>query len=152
MQILVCGVCGSGKSTLAAALCAELADARLVEADDFHSPANRAKMAAGHPLTDEDRWPWLEAVRAAATMEAPGSVVVVACSALKRAYRRILAPIEVLVVLEGDTALLEERLGKRRGHFLDGAQLLRSQYAAWEPIDEEEAADFWIDVDDDEWI
>ncbi|ROQ35831.1 carbohydrate kinase (thermoresistant glucokinase family) [Streptomyces sp. PanSC19] len=127
--VLVVGVAGSGKSTVGRLLAERLGWAYL-EADEFHSAADRTKMAAGHPLTDSDRGPWLEAI--AAWMEqavTAGRKAVVACSALKRDYRdKLLAgrPDVLLVYLHGSRELLESRLAARDGHFFP-ADLLDSQ-------------------------
>ena len=123
MIVVLMGVSGSGKSTVGAALAVALGWP-LVDADDLHPPENVAKMAAGIPLTDDDRWPWLDAVGA---VLGEGDVIV-ACSALRRVYRdrlRAVAPFE-LIYLRGDPALLAERIGHRRGHFMPAA-LLQSQ-------------------------
>jgi gluconokinase len=117
------GVSGSGKTTIGERLAARLG-LRFADADDLHPAANVAKMRAGIALTDDDRWPWLDAV---GTVLARGGVVV-ACSALRRAYRdrlRDAAPYE-LVYLDGDRRLLAERIGLRKGHFMP-ATLLQSQ-------------------------
>uniref|UniRef100_UPI000A3AD306 gluconokinase, GntK/IdnK-type n=1 Tax=Streptomyces sp. NRRL B-24572 TaxID=1962156 RepID=UPI000A3AD306 len=127
--VLVVGVAGSGKSTVGRLLAERLGWAYL-EADEFHSDASRAKMAAGHPLTDSDRGPWLEAI--AAWMDqaiTAGRKAVVTCSALKRGYRdKLLAgrPDVLLVYLHGSRELLESRLAARNGHFFP-ADLLDSQ-------------------------
>lgn len=123
------GVSGSGKSTVGAALAARLG-CRFVDADDLHPAANVEKMAAGIPLTDDDRWPWLDAVAA----QLAGGDVVVACSALTRAYRdrlRAAASELALVFLHGDPALLAARM-VRPGHFMP-ASLLDSQLATLQP-------------------
>jgi carbohydrate kinase (thermoresistant glucokinase family) len=129
------GVSGSGKTTVGAALAATLG-LRFVDADDLHPEANVEKMAAGVPLTDDDRWPWLDAVGA---VLAEGDVVA-ACSALRRAYRdrlRGLAPDLALVYLHGTRELLAERMGHRPGHFMP-ASLLDSQLETLEaPADDE---------------
>lgn len=139
--IVVMGVSGSGKSTVAAALAARLG-ARYVDADDLHPPENVAKMAAGVPLTDEDRMPWLRAVaRALAAEPAP---VVIACSALRRAYRDVLrgAPESdddvFFVQLDVAPDLLARRVGARPGHFMP-ASLLASQLATLESLTPDES-------------
>ncbi|GAA5181451.1 gluconokinase [Rugosimonospora acidiphila] len=127
--IVVMGVSGSGKSTIGAMLAGELGW-QYAEADDFHSAANVEKMAQGHPLTDEDRWPWLHAIGAwidiQITAEQPA---VVTCSALKHAYRDLLRrPHVKFVYLEGSRELIQSRLTARQGHFFR-AELLDSQFA-----------------------
>lgn len=133
--VLLMGVAGSGKTTVGRALAADLGWP-FADADDFHSAANRAKMAAGQPLDDTDRAPWLAALRRLIddTLAADAHLVL-ACSALRQTYRdRLLAdPTRIrLVFLHGSPALLRERLARRRGHFLPAA-LLDSQLAALEP-------------------
>uniref|UniRef100_A0A8J7VUM0 Gluconokinase n=1 Tax=Coralloluteibacterium stylophorae TaxID=1776034 RepID=A0A8J7VUM0_9GAMM len=137
------GVSGSGKSPLAEALAQRL-DRRLLDADDLHPPANRARLAAGVPLTDADRAPWLDAVAAWIEGErAAGNAVVVACSALKRSYRERLrrtAPDEVLFVhLDLDHDTLMQRMRARRGHFMPPSQLA-DQLATLEPPAADERA------------
>ena len=135
MVILLMGAAGSGKTTIGRALANALGWG-FRDADDFHQPANLAKMATGQPLTDADRAPWLAAIRAHldATI-ARGENAVVTCSALKAAYREILGvarmPVK-LVHLAGDPALLAERLAGRRDHFMKAA-MLASQLATLEP-------------------
>ena len=124
--LLVMGVSGCGKTTVAAGL-AERLGWTLLEGDSFHPPANVARMRAGMPLTDDDRWPWLRAIATAAAGQAR---CVVACSALKRAYRDVLAP-DVLVYLRGSRALIAERLAGRKDHFMPPG-LLDSQFATLE--------------------
>ncbi len=131
--LLVMGVSGCGKTTVAAGVAAGLGWA-LLEGDDFHPPANKAKMAAGTPLTDADRWPWLAAIAAEARRH-PHCVI--ACSALKRAYRSVLAP-DILVYLDGEKATIAARLRARKGHFMPPA-LLDSQFATLEPPGPDEA-------------
>ena len=133
MIVIIFGVSGSGKTTLGKLLADELGW-RFYEADDFHSGANIDKMKHGVPLTDEDRQPWLERLRelikrAMAAVEN----AVLACSALKRAYRDRLRTNEEVkfVFLHGDHALIEKQMRQRRGHFMD-PELLRSQFAALE--------------------
>jgi gluconokinase len=123
------GVSGSGKTTVGMALAAALG-MRFVDADDLHPAANVEKMTAGIPLTDADRWPWLDAVGA---VLGQGDVVV-ACSALRRSYRdrlRTAAPDLALVYLHGERDLLAERM-QRPGHFMP-VTLLDSQLETLEP-------------------
>jgi gluconokinase len=129
---VVMGVSGSGKSTLALALAEAFAIAH-ADGDDFHSPKSVEKMQAGLALEDEDRWPWLD--RIAEYLRAPdvrGVAArgrVVACSALKRAYRdriRYAVPNVRFLFLNGDAALIRQRLSARQNHFMHPA-LLQSQ-------------------------
>lgn len=143
--IVVMGVCGVGKSRLTGLLAERLGGAR-VEGDDFHTDAAKARMAAGLALTDAERAPWLDAVAAAARASArPGRDVVVACSALRRAYReRLRAALGrplfarlVFLHLSGARPLVAERLATRDDHFV-GESLLDSQLAALEPLSPDE--------------
>ena len=131
--VIVFGVSGAGKTTIGKLLTEEVGW-HFYEADDFHSQANIEKMHRGIPLTDADRWPWLESLRQLIerSLEA-GANAVLACSALKRAYRdRLRASDEVkLVFLRGNYALIEKQLRRRRGHFMS-PELLRSQFAELE--------------------
>ena len=130
--IVLLGVSGAGKSTIGRMLAARLGWP-FFEGDDFHSPSNREKMRRGIPLRDADRRPWLDAIRAKIdeVLEAGGSAVV-ACSALKRAYRERLRRDGVFFVyLKADRDVLEQRLARRRGHFFD-PRLLESQLATLE--------------------
>jgi gluconokinase len=133
--LVVMGVSGSGKSTIAEHLAAHLGW-RYVDGDLFHPPANVAKMSAGHPLTDEDRWPWLRAIAAEIDrLAAAGERAVVACSALKRAYRDILVHGRDdvrIVFLDGTKDLVAQRLAARKGHFMPPG-LLDSQFRTLEP-------------------
>lgn len=132
--VVVMGVSGSGKTTVGVALAARLG-VRFVDGDDLHPPSNVAKMAAGHPLTDADRAPWLVRVAAALTAAAPTGLVV-ACSALKRSYRDVIVraePRTIFLHLTADRAVLAERLADRHGHFMPAA-LLDSQLATLEPL------------------
>jgi gluconokinase len=132
--VVMMGVSGSGKTTVAEGV-ARHEGWTLLEGDKFHPPANVEKMSHGHPLTDEDRWPWLRAIAAEIdAMRARGESAVVACSALKRTYRDILIsnrPDVVLVYLRGDKALIAARMAARKGHFMPPA-LLDSQFATLE--------------------
>ncbi len=132
--IVVMGVSGSGKSTLAALL-ADRLGCPLIEGDEFHSAANVAKMAAGHPLDDADRWPWLDRVGLAVGAAAQRGIAVAACSALKRRYReRLQAASDVpllFVLLDTGADELVRRLTERAGHYMP-ASLLDSQLATLE--------------------
>ncbi|NJL29683.1 MAG: gluconokinase [Thermoanaerobaculia bacterium] len=138
MVILVMGVAGAGKTTLGRAL-AERWGWPFFDADDLHPAANVAKMARGEPLDDDDRVPWLLAVRAQIDRWiAEGRSGVLACSALRRSYRDVLGvgrPEIHLVHLYGEPALLAARLRWREGHFMPAA-LLASQLATLEPPDD----------------
>ena len=133
--IVLMGVAGCGKSTVGAQLASKLG-ATFLDADDFHPPANVARMAAGTPLTDADRAAWLDVLaERLATGRARGERLVLACSALKRSYRDTLrggAPDLTLVHLAGMPALLAERLAARQGHYMP-ATLLPSQLATLQP-------------------
>jgi gluconokinase len=136
--LLLMGVSGSGKSTVGALLAGKL-NWPYADADSFHSAANVAKMAAGHPLTDEDRGPWLHAIRAWIDERVrDGAPGVVTCSALKRAYRDVLrAPGSTMVYLHGTRAQIQQRMVARQGHFFK-LDMLDSQFAALqEPTPEE---------------
>ena len=134
MIVVVMGVSGSGKTTLGRALARELG-AEVLEGDRFHPEANVAKMSRGEPLSDADRWPWLDRLaQELARVRKAGGNAVLACSALKRAYRDRLrsgAPELRLLFLKGDKALIQERLRARTQHFLPPG-LLDSQFAALE--------------------
>jgi gluconokinase len=131
MIVVLMGVSGSGKTTIGRLLAARLGCAFL-DGDDFHPAENIAKMAAGTPLGDEDRWPWLE--RLNRELRARDNAVM-ACSALKQAYRDILTdgiPACRLVHLRGSLELIRSRLTERRHRYMPAA-LLESQFATLEP-------------------
>jgi gluconokinase len=137
--VVVMGVSGSGKSTVGGLL-AERLGVPYAEADDFHPPANIAKMAAGHPLDDTDRAPWLDAIADWIT-DRHGEGGVVSCSALRRRYRdrlRAAAPALFFVHLDGSEELIAARLTARMSHFMPPG-LLRSQFDALEPLGPDEA-------------
>jgi gluconokinase len=146
-HLVVMGVAGSGKTTVATLLAQRLGT-EYAEADQFHPEANIAKMSAGTPLTDDDRWPWLEAIRDWLSAEADaGRSGVVTCSALKRSYRDLLRTARghvCFVHLDGSPDLLAERMAHRSGHFMP-TSLLPSQLATLEPLDEDEPG-FTVDV------
>jgi gluconokinase len=130
--LVVMGVSGSGKTTIGSLLAGQLGW-QYAEADDFHSTSNVAKMAAGHPLTDEDRWPWLRAIGAWIDDRiAKGQPAVVTCSALRRKYRDLLRRPQVqFVYLRGDRELIARRMTARQGHFFKPA-MLDSQFETLE--------------------
>jgi gluconokinase len=139
------GVSGSGKSTVGAALAQRLR-VPFADADDFHPPANIAKMTAGHALDDDDRYPWLEAIGEWLADHRDGGVM--SCSALKRSYRdqlrRHCADIRFLH-LSGTEDVIARRQASRPGHFMPAA-LLTSQFETLEPLDADEHG-ISIDVD-----
>ena len=133
--LVTMGVSGSGKTTVGEALARRLGWA-YEDGDTFHPASNVAKMSAGHPLTDEDRWPWLKAIAAEINRAcAAGEHIVIGCSALKRSYRDVLMQGRTdtrLVYLDGTQSLIADRLSHRKGHFMPPG-LLISQFAALEP-------------------
>jgi len=147
-HVVVMGVAGTGKSTIAGAL-AERLGWPFGEGDDLHPAANVAKMAAGIPLEDADRWPWLDAIAAwTAEQAAAGNSTIVTCSALRRTYRdrlRAAAPGTVFVHLVGSPALLAERMTARKDHFMP-TSLLGSQLETLEPLEADEPG-FTVDVE-----
>jgi gluconokinase len=135
--IVVMGVSGSGKSTVGAALAQRLR-VPFADADDFHPPANIAKMTAGQPLDDTDRYPWLEAIGQWLAEHCDGGVM--SCSALKRKYRDQLrkhCPTVEFLHLSGSPELIAARQSSRPGHFMP-ASLLASQFATLEPLQPDE--------------
>ena len=136
MIVVLMGVSGSGKTTVGKILAAELGWT-FVDADDFHPAANVAKMRRGVPLDDDDRRPWLEALRRRIDEAcAKGENVVLACSALKHAYQDYLERHDPdcvrYVHLHGPEALIKKRLAARTGHFMNPG-LLHSQFETLEP-------------------
>ncbi len=139
--LVLMGVSGSGKSTVAALLAGRLGW-DFAEGDDLHPPENVAKMAAGHPLDDDDRRPWLERVRAwIAEHIAAGRPGIITCSALKRRYREVLraaGPEHVVFVhLSGERERIATRMTARIGHYMP-TSLLDSQIADLEPLEPDE--------------
>ena len=144
MIAVVMGVSGAGKTTIGEALARELGW-RFIDADDYHPGANVAKMAAGAPLDDEDRWPWLDGLNSILKAE---EEAVLACSALRERYRQRLARgIERIewVYLKGDFDLIHSRLGQRRHRYMPSS-LLESQFAALEPPGQAITVDVSADV------
>jgi gluconokinase len=140
LHIVVMGVSATGKTTVGEGLAEELG-CEFIEGDALHPSANIAKMSAGTPLTDEDRWPWLQAIAdLVAVHEREGTSTVVTCSALKRAYRDVLrdAGPTFFVHLEAPFEVLQERMSHRTKHFMP-TTLLRSQFDTLEPLEDDEA-------------
>jgi gluconokinase len=140
--IFVMGVSGAGKTTFGSALASQLG-IPFIDADDLHPPTNKAKMAAGTPLTDEDRWPWLEAVALASSRQRS----VVACSALRRRYRDYLLsllPGGVFVHLEAGRQQIADRVASRAHEYMP-VSLLDSQLATLEPLTDDEPG-FTVDA------
>ena len=145
LRIVLMGVAGCGKSSVGVALGAALG-VPYRDGDDLHPPANVAKMAAGNPLTDADRAPWLTRVGQALATDAP---LIIGCSALKRRYRdqiraEATGPV-VFVHLSGTRALIESRMVSRQNHFMP-VSLLDSQFSALEPPTPDEMA-VTVDID-----
>ena len=140
--IVVMGVSGVGKTTVAEELARRLGWT-FSDGDVFHPPANVEKMRGGTPLTDDDRWPWFRIIAAEIDRHrAAGIGFVIACSALKQAYRAILTegrPDVLLVYLKGSRELIMQRLQRRKGHYFP-ANLLDSQFEALEEPDSHEHA------------
>lgn len=147
--IVVMGVSGSGKTTVGRRL-AERLGWPFYDGDDFHPEANVEKMARGEPLTDEDRWPWLERIaRLIGEQLTKGQPAVVTSSALKRSYRERLRQGRenvTFVHLEGDFDLIRERMEAREDHFME-AEMLRSQFEALEPPGTDEAITVTIEAE-----
>lgn len=142
MIVVLMGVTGAGKTTVGRLLAARIG-CEFIDADDYHPPENVAKMRAGLPLTDDDRWPWLARLNEALRGRA---AAVVACSALKASYREALMrglPDPRLVYLRGEKPVIAPRLAGRRGHYMNPA-LLDSQFATLE----EPASAIVLDIDE----
>ena len=139
-HLVVMGVAGCGKTTAAISLGA-LTGWPIAEADDFHPPTNIDKMSAGIPLTDEDRWPWLESLRDWMEEQTKrGSSSIVTCSALKRSYRDLLSAAQgrvFFIHLVAEQDALRERMEHREGHFMP-PELLPSQFATLEDLSDDE--------------
>ncbi len=136
--IVVMGVAGSGKTTFGEALGARLG-VRYSDADGFHPQANVDKMAAGHPLTDDDRWPWLDRIGEWLASYSGGGAIV-SCSALRRVYRdriRQQVPEAVFAHLAGPQQVVQQRMERRCDHFMP-ASLVQSQYDTLEPLEPDE--------------
>ena len=136
--LIVMGVSGCGKTTIGQLLSAKLGSS-FVDADDFHSPANVRKMDAGNALTDEDRWPWLEIIaeKIQENIQQEQSMVL-ACSALKKAYRQVLYvehECVQFIYLKGDYNTIAQRLQMRESHFMKSS-LLQNQFAVLEEPEE----------------
>lgn len=143
LRLIVMGVAGSGKTTIGLRV-ADVLDVEYVEADDAHPPANIEKMAAGVPLTDADRQPWLETL---AKQLAARTAVVVSCSALKRSYRDVLrrAGDVTFVYLELTPAVATHRTSDRAGHFM-GPDMVTSQFDTLEPPADDETDVVTVDA------
>ncbi|MBE0615854.1 MAG: gluconokinase [Burkholderiales bacterium] len=134
MSVVLMGVTGCGKTTVGSLL-AKVCGWEFHDADDYHSAENVAKMKSGAPLTDQDRWPWLEHLNSLLIdSDRQGQNLVLACSALKQAYRDRLArgcTAAHFVFLDGDKDLIRARLAARKGHYMN-PKLLDSQFAILE--------------------
>jgi len=139
-SIVVMGVSGSGKSTVAKLLVERLGW-KFAEGDDFHPPANVEKMRSGHPLDDDDRWPWLRTLAEwIGEQERAGASCIVTCSALKRRYRDLLRdghPSVWFAYVSAAPELIRERIERRSGHYMPSS-LLDSQLATLEPLQSDE--------------
>jgi gluconokinase len=140
--LILMGVSGSGKTTIGETLAARIGWC-YEDADTFHPASNVAKMSAGQPLTDEDRWPWLRAIADEIDrVGVAGERIVIGCSALRRVYRDLLvhgrSDIRI-VYLDGAQDLIADRLGQRKGHFMPPG-LLTSQFKTLEPPTPDEHA------------
>ncbi|MEX3526075.1 MAG: gluconokinase [Burkholderia sp.] len=147
MILIAMGVSGAGKTRIGELL-AERLECTFTDGDAFHSAANKEKMHHGVPLTDDDRWPWLQSIRAAIEeKQRAGETAVFTCSSLKRSYRDVLRGKDAdvrFVYLHGTVEVLSERLKTRTGHFFDPS-LLKSQLDTLEVPGEDEAVQVSID-------
>jgi len=145
--VIVMGVSGSGKSSIGILL-AKMLDLPYVEGDELHPKSNVEKMSKGTPLTDEDRWPWLDVI-GERLAESASTGIVITCSALKKSYRDRLRNAAggklAFVFLDGSKELLSERMGHRTGHFMP-ASLLETQLATLERPDKEDGV-VTVDID-----
>jgi carbohydrate kinase (thermoresistant glucokinase family) len=154
VAVVVMGVAGSGKTTVGAMIAGRLG-VEFIEGDQLHPAANVEKMAAGTPLTDDDRWPWLAAIGMEIGRRArAGKGVVAGCSALRRAYRDLLREKSgadpIFVYLSGSRELIGERMKLRTGHFFPPS-LLESQFGTLEPPEVDErhiVADLRLPLDE----
>ena len=149
LVIFLAGVAGSGKTTLGNAL-ALVQGWDFIDADDFHSVESKEKMRAGHPLSDNDRWPWLRRLRDEihSRSAGPTATTVVACSALKVEYRRFLAGSGTeyhtrWFIFKPDKNIIADRLRNRKGHFM-GARMAESQLSTFEPPTDREE---WLPIE-----
>jgi carbohydrate kinase (thermoresistant glucokinase family) len=150
--IYIMGVSGSGKTTIGKKLSARI-KIPFFDADDFHSPANKEKMKTGHPLTDDDRAEWLTSLNALAKKQMKAAGAIIACSALKEKYRKVLSggitvPL-FWIFLQGGYDLIRERMESRTDHFMAPA-MLSSQFDALEIP--EECMTFDVSKDPDEIV
>lgn len=147
LKLILMGVSGCGKTTIGEMIAAHY-QSHFYDGDNLHPRENVEKMSKGQPLTDKERWPWLETVGRKLEEE---SNVVIACSALKRSYRdyiRSISPTAEFIFLSGSKEVLQSRLEARKGHFFP-ASLLDTQLALLEPLAKDEAG-YEVDIDQTE--
>ena len=140
MIVVTMGVCGTGKTSVGQIVASRMGWT-FIEGDDLHPAASREKMASGTPLTDDDRWPWLDSIaEAMRTIHAAGGSAVVACSALRQVYRdrlRLSGAEIIFLHLTGDPSLIRQRMENRRGHFMPPGLLASQLETLEEPTAEE---------------